>query len=177
MLRINPDGIASRPTTRSITPATGNNRAIWALGLRNPFTFAFSPVGAEMFINDVGQNTWEEIDDGIAGANYGWPDTEGATNDPRSGSPLCIRPQRTGACAITGGAFYAPLTPQFPADYAPATISSPTSAAAGFGNWDVASGGVTTFAIGIASLSRSLAWCRRRALGYPRGANAVYRVK
>ena len=33
-----------------------------------------------MFINDVGQNTWEEINDGVAGANYGWPDTEGATD-------------------------------------------------------------------------------------------------
>ena len=40
-----------------------------------------------MFINDVGQNTWEEINDGIAGANYGWPDTEGATTDPRSSAP------------------------------------------------------------------------------------------
>ena len=36
-----------------------------------------------MFINDVGQNTWEEINDGIAGANYGWPTTEGPTTDPQ----------------------------------------------------------------------------------------------
>ena len=63
--------------------ATGANRAIWALGLRNPFTFAFQPGSARMFINDVGQNTWEEINDGIAGSNYGWPDTEGPTTDPR----------------------------------------------------------------------------------------------
>ncbi|MCA1601801.1 MAG: PQQ-dependent sugar dehydrogenase, partial [Acidobacteria bacterium] len=33
---------------------TGNNRAIWALGLRNPFTFSFQPGAGRMFINDVG---------------------------------------------------------------------------------------------------------------------------
>src|SRR5687767_15309873 len=52
--------------------ATGDNRAIWALGLRNPFTFSFQRTTSRMFINDVGQNTWEEINDGIAGSNYGW---------------------------------------------------------------------------------------------------------
>ena len=73
MLRINKDGTI--PTDNPFfTSATGINRAIWALGLRNPFTFAFNPAGTELFINDVGQNTWEEINDGVAGANYGWPD-------------------------------------------------------------------------------------------------------
>lgn len=47
------------------------NRAIWALGLRNPFTFTFQPGSGRMFINDVGQNTYEEINDGIAGSNSG----------------------------------------------------------------------------------------------------------
>ena len=53
-----------------------------ALGLRNPFTFAFNPAQTRIFINDVGQNTWEEINDGLAGANYGWPNTEGNTTNP-----------------------------------------------------------------------------------------------
>ena len=55
-----------QPVLQHTPPAS--NRAIWALGLRNPFTFAV-PAGhrAAMFINDVGQNTWEEINDGIAG--------------------------------------------------------------------------------------------------------------
>ena len=35
-----------------------------------------------MYINDVGQSTWEEIDLGQAGANYGWPATEGPTTNP-----------------------------------------------------------------------------------------------
>ena len=97
----------SRPTTRSSGRRPGNNRAIWALGLRNPFTFAFDPGSDRMFINDVGQNTWEEINDGIAGANYGWPETEGATTDPRFVSPRYAYNHSAG-CAITGGAFYAP---------------------------------------------------------------------
>ena len=66
ILRINADG--SIPTDNPFfNQATGNNRSIWALGLRNPFTFAFQPGTGRLFINDVGQNTWEEINDGIAG--------------------------------------------------------------------------------------------------------------
>jgi glucose/arabinose dehydrogenase len=50
MLRINPDGTI--PTDNPFfSTATGNNRAIWALGLRNPFTFAFQPGTGRMFIN------------------------------------------------------------------------------------------------------------------------------
>src|SRR4051812_14474450 len=75
MLRINKDGTI--PTDNPFyATASGRNRAIWSLGLRNPFTFAFNPAGTEVFINDVGQNTWEEINDGLPGANYGWPTTE-----------------------------------------------------------------------------------------------------
>jgi glucose/arabinose dehydrogenase len=87
MLRINSDG--SIPSDNPFfNTATGQNRAIWALGLRNPYTFAFQPVTRRMFINDVGQNAWEEINDGIAGSNYGWPNTEGPTTNPSFRSPL-----------------------------------------------------------------------------------------
>jgi glucose/arabinose dehydrogenase len=116
MLRLNSDG--SIPSDNPFfTTASGRNRAIWAMGLRNPFTFAFNPNGPELFINDVGQNTWEEIDDGRAGANYGWPETEGATGDPRFVSPRYTYNHSGGGCAITGGTFYSPLNARFPADY------------------------------------------------------------
>ena len=112
MLRLNSDG--SIPTDNPFFgSASGNNRAIYSLGLRNPFTFAFNPGFDRMFINDVGQNTWEEINDGIAGANYGWPDTEGTTTDPRFVSPRHSYNHSSG-CAITGGAFYAPAIQPFP---------------------------------------------------------------
>ena len=119
MLRINPNG--SIPTDNPFfNSATGLNRSIWALGLRNPFTFAFQPGSGRMFINDVGQNTWEEINDGIAGSNYGWPNTEGATNNPAFRSPLFSYGHGNSAttgCAIAGGAFYNPAVNQFPAAY------------------------------------------------------------
>ena len=46
--------------------ATGINQLIYALGLRNPFTFAVQPGTGTIFINDVGENTWEEIDQSVA---------------------------------------------------------------------------------------------------------------
>ena len=119
VLRINANGTipADNPFFNT---ATDNNRAIWALGLRNPFTFAFQPGTGRLFINDVGQNTWEEINDGIAGSNYGWPNTEGATSDPAFRSPLFFYGHGTSpttGCAIAGGTFYNPTTTQFPASY------------------------------------------------------------
>jgi len=119
LLRINPDG--SIPSDNPFfTTATGANRSIWSLGLRNPFTFSFQPGSGRLFVNDVGQSTWEEIDDGIAGANYGWPTTEGATTDPRFRGPVFAYPHGSGdssGCAITGGTFYNPSSPQYPASY------------------------------------------------------------
>lgn len=116
MLRLNPNGTipADNPFYNT---ASGLNRSIWALGLRNPFTFAFNPSGSAMLINDVGQRTWEEVNDGVAGANYGWPATEGITTDPRFDSPRYAYGHSGGACAITGGAFYSPPTAQYPSDY------------------------------------------------------------
>jgi len=119
ILRLNSDG--SIPSDNPFfNTASGANRVIWALGLRNPYTFAFQPNSTRLFINDVGQATWEEIDDGIAGSNYGWPDTEGVTTDPRYRSPLFVYGHGTGStigCAIAGGTFYNPSTVQFPSNY------------------------------------------------------------
>ncbi|HJR06337.1 MAG TPA: PQQ-dependent sugar dehydrogenase [Pyrinomonadaceae bacterium] len=123
MLRINSDGTipADNPF---FSTATGKNRAIWALGLRNPYTFNFQPTTGRMFINDVGQNAFEEVNDGIAASNYGWPICEGqscsSTPPANYRAPLFVY-GHTGAsptgCAITGGTFYNPTTQQFPAEY------------------------------------------------------------
>jgi len=53
-----------------------------------------------MYINDVGQSTWEEIDLGQAGANYGWPATEGPTTNPAYTSPIIITAIVTGARSL-----------------------------------------------------------------------------
>lgn len=121
ILRLNPDGTI--PTDNPFfNTATGANRAIWALGLRNPYTFGFQPGTGRMFINDVGQSAWEEIDDGIAGSNYGWPNCEGACAQPNANfrDPLFQYGHGTSAttgCAIVGAAFYNPPVNQFPASY------------------------------------------------------------
>lgn len=115
LLRINPDG--SIPSDNPFYGSTtGNSRAIWALGLRNPYTFGIQPGTGRIFINDVGQNTWEEIDEGIRGANYGWPTVEGPSSDSRFQAPFYAYDHGSG-CAIAGGAFYNPANPAFPSDY------------------------------------------------------------
>ena len=128
LLRFNADG--SIPTDNPFyATQSGIARAIWAYGLRNPFTFAFQPGTGKLHINDVGQSTWEEIDVGAAGANYGWPNSEGPDNVTAGiTGPLftykhsAANPPGSGpggffvGFAIAGGAFY-PTTGAFPAGY------------------------------------------------------------
>lgn len=119
LLRINKDG--SIPTLNPFfTTATGINRAIWALGLRNPFSFAVQPGTGRIHINDVGDSAWEEINRGVKGANYGWPIVEGKGMDSRFLNPILAYAhdgQFIQGCAIVGAAFYNPATTQFPAYY------------------------------------------------------------
>jgi glucose/arabinose dehydrogenase len=89
----------------------------YAWGLRNPFRFGFDPnaAGTRFFINDVGQSTWEEIDRGEAGADYGWnvregPCARGSRTDcgpPPAGmtNPIYAYDHNTGCTAVTGGTF------------------------------------------------------------------------
>ena len=152
MLRINADGTI--PTDNPFyNTAAGTNRAIWALGLRNPFTFAFQPGTTRPFINDVGQSTWEEINDGIAGSNYGWPTTEGPTSNPAFRSPIYYYGHgttNTTGCAIVGGAFYNPPVVQFPSSYIGKYFFADLC-----GGWirvfDPAAGTATGFATGISN--------------------------
>jgi glucose/arabinose dehydrogenase len=137
MLRLEPDGSipSDNPATfPGISGSTsGANRAIWAVGLRNPFTFALDPGGSPaVLINDVGEASREEINVGDGGLNFGWPDTEGdfdpnafpAFTRPRYAYSSAANPE----CAITGGTFYSsvvgrlrssvvPGSPTFPPEY------------------------------------------------------------
>ena len=128
LLRFNADG--SIPSDNPFfATQSGLGRAVWAYGLRNPFTFAVQPGTGRIHINDVGQNTWEEIDVGAAGANYGWPASEGPDNVTADiTGPLFTykhsdaSPLGSGAggffkgFAIAGGSFY-PSSGAFPAGY------------------------------------------------------------
>lgn len=128
LLRFNEDGgiPADNPF---FTTQQGLARAIWAYGLRNPFTFAVQAVTGRIHINDVGENTWEEFSDGAAGANFGWPGSEGPDNvSGNIVAPLfaykhsATLPPGSGpggfftGFSIAGGTFY-PTTGTFAAPY------------------------------------------------------------
>ena len=126
LLRFDDDGTPSSDNP-FFASRTGLARAIWAYGLRNPFTLAVQPGTGRIHVNDVGEGTWEEINVGAAGANYGWPGTEGPTAAAGVAAPLfayrhspTTQPGTgpggffTGG-AIAGGAFY-PGAGRFPAE-------------------------------------------------------------
>jgi len=89
---------------------------IWDYGLRNPFRFTFDPCTGDLYIGDVGQNKYEEIDIELAGDgghNYGWNRTEGfhcfspMTGCDETGiTPPYIELERSDGSSITGGAVY-----------------------------------------------------------------------
>jgi glucose/arabinose dehydrogenase len=151
VLRLNADG-SIPPDNPFFGTASGKNRAIWALGLRNPFTFGVQPGTGRIFINDVGENTDEEINEGLAGANYGWPTCEGdcVPHNPLFTDPFYFFPHTGGACSIAGGDFYDPQVPQFPVQYVGDYFFADYC-----GGWikriDTATEVVTDFATGISS--------------------------
>ena len=89
---------------------------VWALGLRNPWRFSFDRLTGDLYIGDVGQGQWEEIDrqpaGAEAGANYGWNQTEGFhcflfdCNRDAFVDPIAEYPHEGGSCSVTGGYVY-----------------------------------------------------------------------
>jgi len=93
---------------------------VWAKGLRNPFRYAFDRSTGDLYIGDVGQDSWEEIDvtpaDAPKGLNYGWAVMEGRHCYKHvDGAPQCNDPSLTlpvaeyahdQGCAVTGGSVY-----------------------------------------------------------------------
>ena len=119
LLRIDPDPSGGKPY--SIPPgnpfANGGGRPeIFALGLRNPWRFSFDRTTGDLWIGDVGQNEWEEIDfvptGQGAGDNFGWNRLEG-THAFSGEAPAGTTPpifeyshSEAGGCAVTGGYVY-----------------------------------------------------------------------
>ncbi|GAB4036060.1 PQQ-dependent sugar dehydrogenase [Spirosoma jeollabukense] len=119
VLRINPDG--SVPPGNPFTTGSEAQKRIWSYGLRNPYTLTFQPVTGRLFVNDVGQSTWEEINEATTkGLNFGWPTAEGTSSNSSFTNPVYAYPHGNGdgvGCAITGGVFYNPTTPRYPASF------------------------------------------------------------
>ena len=126
LLRINTDGSAAAGNP-FISNTNEKAKRVWALGLRNPFTFAIDKETGKIFVNDVGQALWEEINDAtVGGRNFGWPSTEGKFTQasfPNFTNPVYAygHPPNGGTtysdgigCAIVGGAFISPSNTNYP---------------------------------------------------------------
>lgn len=118
LIRINKDGTI--PSDNPFVNKSGKHPAIWSYGLRNPFRLTFNSSGVPV-IADVGGSTYEEINLGVKGGNFGWPICEGNFRGNTSDTcpnqfikPLFAYPHSGGA-SITGGFFYNAVN--FPSEY------------------------------------------------------------
>ncbi len=118
MLRIDVDAgdPYAIPADNPFAGGTGGRGEIWATGLRNPWRFSFDREGGNLYVADVGQGAWEEVDvvnasDG--GLNFGWNRMEGSHCYPagsscdRSGLVLpALEYSHSEGCSVTGGYVY-----------------------------------------------------------------------
>ncbi len=95
---------------------------VWTYGLRNPWRLSFDKLTGDLYIGDVGQNTWEEIDylpkGSPGGTNFGWNLREGAHDYNGSTSPDLTEPvaeysHQEGGCSVTGGYVYRGSMPEW----------------------------------------------------------------
>jgi len=95
---------------------------VWAYGLRNPWRISFDQATGDLWIGDVGQGNWEEVDylpaGSQGGANFGWSIMEGNHNydgEPQSGMslPVAEYSHAEGGCSITGGYVYRGTIPEW----------------------------------------------------------------
>ena len=121
MLRIDPrpgDGAYTVPPDNPFVGIAGVRPEIWSVGLRNPWRFSFDRQTGDLWIADVGQDTWEEVDvawaadGGGRGMNFGWSAWEGKHrfNDDQSPAgataPIYEYPHGDAGCSISGGVRY-----------------------------------------------------------------------
>jgi glucose/arabinose dehydrogenase len=104
ILRLNPDGTV--PTDNPFVGQSGKMPAIWAYGFRNPFRFQFDSTTGRLYLGDVGNDTWEEVNLVTKGGNYGWPTCEGACSDPNFINPIYTYAHNGASSSITGGLVY-----------------------------------------------------------------------
>ena len=117
LLRINANG--SAPTDNPYPTGSEQRKRVWAYGLRNPYTFAVQAGTGRILVNDVGQNSWEEINEATpANRNFGWPAAEGTSSNTAYANPVFAYGHGSGdgqGCAITGGTFFNPAASNYPA--------------------------------------------------------------
>jgi glucose/arabinose dehydrogenase len=104
------------PADNPFVGHAGDRGEIWLYGLRNPWRFSFDRTTGDLYIGDVGQDLWEEVDvlhaGSPAGVNYGWNVVEGkhcygASSCNMTGLTLPVLEYGHGdGCAVTGGYVY-----------------------------------------------------------------------
>jgi len=105
------------PPDNPFVGEAGYREEIWALGLRNPWRFSFDSQTDDLYIGDVGQQKWEEVDfqpaSSPGGENYGWNILEGEAcypgppcDDTGMTPPVEVYPHISGNCSVTGGFVY-----------------------------------------------------------------------
>ncbi len=124
---IAPRALITPPGNPYATSPDSNRRLMWLKGLRNPFRFSIDPANGTLFIGDVGQNTWEEIDRApTGGLNFGWPLFEGnapyttcAFALPAPLAPIATYDHTQGDAVVGGVLYRAPVGAivPFPAEY------------------------------------------------------------
>jgi glucose/arabinose dehydrogenase len=119
ILRIDVESGATPYAVPPSNPFVGNSAylpEIWAMGLRNPWRFSFDRLTADLYIGDVGQDLYEEVDYQAAGwpggANYGWHIMEGdhcygaATCDSSGLTLPIVTYDHSQGCSVIGGVVY-----------------------------------------------------------------------
>jgi glucose/arabinose dehydrogenase len=148
LLRLDVSGnSAVAPATNPFVGNPAYDPMIWALGLRNPWRWSFDAANGDLYIGDVGQGAWEEVDyvpaSAGGGQNYGWRIMEGNSctnlaacngslpcNDPGYTDPIHVYSLAGSACAVTGGVVYRGCAipdlkgTYFFADYCSAAVTS-----------------------------------------------------
>ena len=106
----------SSPVDNPFFGGVAGRDEIYAYGVRNPWRFSFDRLTGDLYVGDVGQNAWEEIDIITRGGNFGWRVAEGNHCNPAIGGGVCsmtglVPPiaeyvHSGGRCSITGGYVY-----------------------------------------------------------------------
>jgi len=116
VLRINVIGQTTYtvPANNPFVGVDGDDR-VWAYGFRNPWRYSFDRVSGDLWLGDVGQGSWEEVEEVVAGGNYGWDCYEGNTVFETDGCstpptpfifPRAVYSLTGDPCAVAGGYVY-----------------------------------------------------------------------
>lgn len=131
-IEVSATGTYTIPDSNPFVDIPAYRDEIWATGLRNPWRFGFDPLTGDLYIADVGQSAYEEInvvaaeDVAAGGMNFGWPIMEGDECYPPDNGGTCnrtglTRPVATythsDGCSVTGGYVYASRLPNQPRIY------------------------------------------------------------